>query len=255
MFSFTWRHQQASVCRDSVTPPVHMYSPSLLLYQYYAAIAMIYAIRSTPGYESLGIKMKWPNDIYYESDNGAMLKIGGVLVQSSSSLSALNSVADSLLTIGIGLNVDNCEPTFCLNQIVQRYNAQHNTRLPVWTRERLLAKFFVTFEALVKIFTSSSQSFTFFESLYQTYWMHNDQLVSVLVDEATGQREQAKIKGITQDGYLSAVSCVPETWILRLSRRLFPFGSYSPKTFVLQPYNNSLDIQTGLIKPKPKSTK
>lgn len=50
------------------------------------------------------IKVKWPNDVYLNDQ-----KIAGILVNSSSRGKFIG------MTIGIGINIDNSEPTTCLN--------------------------------------------------------------------------------------------------------------------------------------------
>ena len=55
------------------------------------------------------IRIKWPNDIY---SNG--MKIGGVLCHST------YREKDFHVVIGVGLNLDNSQPTTCVNDIIQR---------------------------------------------------------------------------------------------------------------------------------------
>lgn len=48
---------------------------------------MVEAVRKTPGYEDVGLRLKWPNDIYADVGTGEgherYRKIGGILVNSS----------------------------------------------------------------------------------------------------------------------------------------------------------------------------
>lgn len=52
--------------------------------QYIIALAIVESIRSRKGYESVPLRLKWPNDIYAEVNGGQELKkVGGLLVNSS----------------------------------------------------------------------------------------------------------------------------------------------------------------------------
>lgn len=57
--------------------------------QHLVALSIVDGICSLPGYETLELKLKWPNDIYY----GAKVKLGGVLVNSS----VLNNVVHCII--------------------------------------------------------------------------------------------------------------------------------------------------------------
>lgn len=57
---------------------------------------------------SLDIGIKWPNDIYANR-----LKIGGIICQSVYRGGAFHVI------IGVGLNVNNTEPTTCLSELVR----------------------------------------------------------------------------------------------------------------------------------------
>lgn len=56
----------------------------------------------------LGVKIKWPNDIYCDN-----FKLGGILCHSTYRDHKFHLVA------GIGLNLDNREPTTCINALVE----------------------------------------------------------------------------------------------------------------------------------------
>lgn len=62
----------------------------IVFVQYLFGVAVVEAVRGLPGYERLGICLKWPNDIYADmgSDQEGegmerYKKIGGILVNSS----------------------------------------------------------------------------------------------------------------------------------------------------------------------------
>ncbi len=60
---------------------------------------------------SIDIKIKWPNDVYSKD-----FKIGGILCHSTYRSKEFQVV------IGVGLNLDNSEPTTCVNDLLrQRY--------------------------------------------------------------------------------------------------------------------------------------
>lgn len=56
----------------------------------------------------LGVKIKWPNDIYCDN-----LKLGGILCQSTYRDQKFHLVS------GVGLNVDNRQPTTCVNELFE----------------------------------------------------------------------------------------------------------------------------------------
>jgi biotin--protein ligase len=62
-------------------------SAPVVFIQYLAALAIIQGIKGyAPGYEKIPVKLKWPNDIYAQlpgSANNPVVKIGGILVNSS----------------------------------------------------------------------------------------------------------------------------------------------------------------------------
>ncbi len=64
-------------------------SSHLPLLQHIVAVAVVYAIRSLPGYEEVPVRIKWPNDIYYKSQ----VKLGGILVSCISIGSGLTQSA------------------------------------------------------------------------------------------------------------------------------------------------------------------
>uniref|UniRef100_A0A3Q1FJU9 Biotin--protein ligase-like n=1 Tax=Acanthochromis polyacanthus TaxID=80966 RepID=A0A3Q1FJU9_9TELE len=47
--------------------------------QHLAALAIVEAVRTLPGYQDINLRVKWPNDIYH----GNLMKLGGVLVTST----------------------------------------------------------------------------------------------------------------------------------------------------------------------------
>ena len=72
------------------------------------------------------IKIKWPNDIY---SNG--MKIGGILCHST------YRAKEFQVVIGVGLNLDNSQPTTCVNDVLkhQHTHLQLQTKLEPIIRE------------------------------------------------------------------------------------------------------------------------
>jgi biotin--protein ligase len=117
---------------------------------------------SNQGLSELDVKIKWPNDLYLKG-----LKVGGILCTSSYQPKVYN------ICTGIGLNVDNEEPTTCLNAALKEMNAN----LPTLKREDILASFFNKFEVLFEIFTN--EGFQALEEQYYNSWLHSGQKVVV----------------------------------------------------------------------------
>ncbi|KAF2735052.1 biotin apo-protein ligase-like protein [Polyplosphaeria fusca] len=199
-------------------------SPSapVIFIQYLAALAIVRGIHSyAPNYASLPVQLKWPNDIYARAPNGAMVKIGGILVNSSYSGSAYDVVC------GIGLNLDNALPTASLNQIAA---AAH---LKALTHEKLLASILAQFEGLYRGFCERGWGREV-EGEYYDAWMHSGQIVTL----ETHGGVRARIKGITRDWGLLVAEEVG--WEDRGTGRLVS----------LQSDGNSFDFFKGLIRRK-----
>nr|DAD39524.1 TPA_asm: hypothetical protein HUJ06_013847 [Nelumbo nucifera] len=130
MFSFTLQMEDARV---------------VPLVQYVVSLAITEAINDVcdaKGMPHLGVKIKWPNDLYL---NG--LKVGGVLFTSTYKSKKFN------VSAGIGLNVDSNKPTTCLNAVNQEMNsATYQIR-----REDMLVAFFQRFEYLFDIFLNKGE--------------------------------------------------------------------------------------------------
>jgi biotin--protein ligase len=103
----------------------------------------------------LPFEIKWPNDIYYEGR-----KIGGILVESSILGSTLG------VKIGVGLNINNKEPTDCLNRILRE------RKLTEWTIETFLAEFLKHFEILIEQL-KTPHGINYVLSAYQENWKHS----------------------------------------------------------------------------------
>ncbi|CAO2834694.1 unnamed protein product [Amaranthus hypochondriacus] len=188
------------------------------LVQYVASLAITEALKDLcydSGFPQLGVKIKWPNDLFL---NG--LKVGGILSTSTYKSNKFN------ISVGIGLNVDNKEPTTCLNSRLQ----QISSRVCRLRKEDILAYFFGKFENFFELFIS--QGFQPFEELYYKTWLHSGQRV-VIQDTSEGQPVDnvVTIQGLTTSGYLLAVGD-------------------DGHMCELHPDGNSLDFFKGLIRHK-----
>jgi biotin--protein ligase len=203
--------------------------------QYIATLAIIKAIEDVIACDvtkDLGIRIKWPNDIYHED-----IKLGGVLCK------AIFHNGAFYVIVGIGLNLNNEEPTTCLNQILGitkeiRENHKDNThnfdekhpRVPTrpkkLTRELLIPKILEQFEILHTQLEKSG--FAGVKEQYLCYWMHTNTQLAVL--DTKGQTFVTVI-GITDNGLLLAVD----------DRGV---------QYELHPDGNSLDLLQGLIRKK-----
>ena len=195
---------------------------------------------------TVDVRIKWPNDLY-----SGGLKIGGVLCTSTYSNGQFDVV------VGVGINLDNAEPTTCVNRIIEERLAREGLMSPTrpLTRERLLAGFMNRFEALGGLLAASG-GFAPLEESYLRQWLHTDQEVS-LVEQGVVEREEEKVagggetgrggggggsggderlvklvvKGVTSTGYLLAVDAKGER-------------------YELHPDGNSLDFFKGLVRKK-----
>lgn len=217
MFSFS------STFRDGRTLP---------FVQYLGCLAVVRGIRSLPGCHELSIRIKWPNDIVTVMDStkqNSIVKLGGLLCQST--------FADGhfIVTTGIGLNVNNSEPTICLNQLM------HENSI---TREAVLASIMNCYENIYSEFHRTS-SFEPFLDEYLSYWLHSGQKVMVDLSRthqtaassslsSSSTKQEVEIRGISlETGALLAVNPEEPTQMLEL-----------------HPDGNSFDFFQGLITRK-----
>ncbi|XP_046849014.1 biotin--protein ligase-like [Xenia sp. Carnegie-2017] len=180
--------------------------------QHIAALAIVDAVRDISGYQDLDFRIKWPNDIYF----GNKTKIGGILVNSIIQGRCLWAV------IGIGINVDNHQPTTCINEIIE----QHKLSKKI-SKEELLARILNKMEELVEDFQLNGPEM--FLQKYYSRWLHSES--KVRLDNEDG--EIVTIKGLDDMGFLCVVNDLNEV-----------------KT--LQPDGNSFDMMKNLITVKTR---
>lgn len=201
--------------------------------QYLTALAIVRGIQSyAPGYSTLPIKLKWPNDIYAldlkaaaEGKTGreAYVKIGGILVNSS------YAGKDYTLVVGVGLNLANAAPTTSLNALV----SSSNPKLEPFAPEKLLARVLTSFEGIYNTFCREGWSRSLEEEYYKN-WLHTEQIVTLETEGGA----RARIKGITRD------------WGLLLAEELGWEDRKTGKVWTLQSDSNSFDFFKGLLKRK-----
>ncbi|KMT20007.1 hypothetical protein BVRB_1g000280 [Beta vulgaris subsp. vulgaris] len=188
------------------------------LLQYVASLAVTEAIKDLcfeNGLPQLGVKIKWPNDLYLND-----LKVGGILCTSTYQSKKFN------ISVGVGLNVDNKQPTTCLNARLQ----QIASKVCQLRKEDILASFFGKFENFFQIFLS--QGFQPLEELYYKTWLHSGQRV-IIQDICEGKPVDnvVTIQGLTSSGYLLAIGD-------------------DGQMCELHPDGNSLDFFKGLVRHK-----
>ncbi|XP_077977245.1 biotin--protein ligase-like [Glandiceps talaboti] len=185
--------------------------------QHIASLAVVEAVCSLPGYKDIDLRLKWPNDIYYGSD----LKLGGVLVNSSFFIGEFTAV------IGCGVNVDNSNPTLCINDIIQQYNKDHGTHLAKLTVEEQIARTITHMEQIIDEFMTHGKDP--FLARYYKRWLHSE--VKVRLESEAGQ--EVTVLGLDNNGFLSVKT---------------PDG----KTLSVQPDGNSFDMTKNLITMKSR---
>jgi biotin--protein ligase len=202
-------------------------SAPVVFIQYLAALAIVQGIKNyAPGYNKIPVKLKWPNDIYAQlpgSSNNPVVKIGGILVNSSYSGSTYD------LVCGIGLNLSNAAPTTSLNLLA----STQSPPLKPFTPEKLLASILAQFESLYSTFCEAGFTREM-EGDYYDNWLHTNQVVTL---ETEGGMK-AMIKGITRD------------WGLLLAEELGWEDRPTGKLVTLQSDSNSFDFFRGLVRRK-----
>ncbi|XP_046847972.1 LOW QUALITY PROTEIN: biotin--protein ligase-like [Xenia sp. Carnegie-2017] len=208
--------------------------------QHIAALAIVDAVRDISGYQKtrFNLRIKWPNDIYF----GNMTKIGGILVNSIIQGRCLWAV------IGIGINVDNHQPTTCINKIIE----QHKLSKKI-SKEELLARILNKMEELVEDFQLNGPEM--FLQKYYSRWLHRIFSWRIFIQRVHHEEEKQRgrdyvtnfsfsfhynedgeivtIKGLDDMGFLCVVNDLNEV-----------------KT--LQPDGNSFDMMKNLITVKTR---
>eukprot|EP00201_Polytomella_parva_P024076 CAMPEP_0175039152 /NCGR_PEP_ID=MMETSP0052_2-20121109/363_1 /TAXON_ID=51329 ORGANISM="Polytomella parva, Strain SAG 63-3" /NCGR_SAMPLE_ID=MMETSP0052_2 /ASSEMBLY_ACC=CAM_ASM_000194 /LENGTH=420 /DNA_ID=CAMNT_0016300849 /DNA_START=73 /DNA_END=1336 /DNA_ORIENTATION=+ len=236
----------------SIARTVHLSSIALAPFlNYVTCLAVVQGIRQAlPAVlqgQDLGIRIKWPNDIYL---NGA--KIGGILLNTTWSPNGVMH-----LITGIGLNVHNRKPTICLEDVVSKilsteasnFIASKNEGVDKQRlgkeeeiastqhlrRDVVLAKIVQRLVALMQIF--EREGFAPMQDEYLGNWMHSGQKLLFeneipSIHSNVVQQVELIIQGLTPSGFLLAVN--PKT----------------KEQYELSPDGNSLDMMQGLSEEK-----
>ncbi|KAK5995307.1 Biotin--protein ligase [Cladobotryum mycophilum] len=210
-----------------INHPAHLAaSHPIVFIQYIAAIAIVEAIKSYDGgYESLDVKLKWPNDIYLldptgSADKKSYVKIGGILSQCTYSDGAYQII------LGIGINAMNPRPTVSLAEVL-------SPRLAPLHIETLLARILTRLESVYAQFRREGFS-SDLERRYLGQWLHTGQRITL---EAEGG-VKGRVIGITRDWGMLRVEEVDRE------------GRGTGKIWSLQSDENSFDYWHGLIRRK-----
>lgn len=146
------------------------------------------------------MRIKWPNDLYC-----GPLKLGGILCHSSFRDGRF------YVTIGVGLNLSNRQPTTCVDALIeaaaaaaaageqqpgQQGQPQQAPPAPV-ARESLLAGILSRLEPALEVL--AAQGFAPFEGEYCRHWLHSGQAVQL---EEGDTRVAVTVQGLSPNGYL-----------------------------------------------------
>ncbi|NXE49829.1 BPL1 ligase, partial [Casuarius casuarius] len=154
--------------------------------QHLVSLAVVESVRSIPGYEDIELRVKWPNDIYYSD----LMKLGGVLVNSTLIETTFH------VLIGFGFNVNNSNPTICINDLIKKHNKKEGTQLKALTADCLIARTVTILERLIDIFQEKGPNGVL--HCYYKYWVHSGKQVRLHSEEGP----VAWIVGIDDCGFL-----------------------------------------------------
>ncbi|PNP75212.1 hypothetical protein FNYG_11355 [Fusarium nygamai] len=210
-----------------INHPAHLaVTRPVVFIQYITAIAMVEAVQSYDrGYETIPIKLKWPNDIYALDPTKSQkkqhyVKVGGILSQ------CLYFDGNYQIILGVGLNTINPRPTISISELVP-------SGAPELHLETLLARVLTRIEAIYAQFLREGFSADL-EARYYRHWLHTRQDVTL---EAEGG-VKARVVGITRDWGMLKVEETDAT------------GRSTGKIWALQSDENSFDYWKGLVRRK-----
>ncbi|KAJ8267132.1 hypothetical protein GJAV_G00138850 [Gymnothorax javanicus] len=180
--------------------------------QHLAALAVVEAVRTLPGYKDIDLRLKWPNDIYYSD----LMKLGGVLVNST-----LMGPTFHLL-VGCGFNVSNSNPTICINDLVVQHNREQGVALQPLTSDQLIARTVTILEQLIADFQEQGPEAVL--PLYYKRWVHSG----------------TQVRLWREDGPIAAVVGLDDSGFLQVQ-------SQEQGAVSVQPDGNSFDMLRNLI--------
>ncbi|XP_057266051.1 biotin--protein ligase isoform X1 [Pezoporus wallicus] len=170
-----------------ITIPLHSnLGQRISFIQHLVSLAVVESVRSIPGYEDIDLRVKWPNDIYYSD----LIKLGGVLVNSTLIETTFH------ILIGFGFNVNNSNPTICVNDLITKFNKEEGKNLKPLTADCLIARTVTVLERLIDIFQEKGPNGVL--PCYYKYWVHSGKKVRLHNEEGP----IAWIVGIDDYGFL-----------------------------------------------------
>ncbi|KAG2429540.1 hypothetical protein HXX76_010775 [Chlamydomonas incerta] len=183
---------------------------------------------------ALDVRIKWPNDIYASG-----VKIAGALIHTTWQGNCFNVIT------GIGLNVNNRQPTTCLDELLEKAaaaaaavaagSAAGSAAAPPapLPREVVLAEILAAMEDVFNTF--ERDGFAPLEPEYLAAWLHSGQSLDFDDSDPTqglvAPHVRLAIRGLSPAGFLLAVD-------------------EAGQRYELTPDGNSLDMMRGLIRRK-----
>lgn len=153
--------------------------PKVVFIQYLAALAIAHALDPAPpsskGEGPLGVRIKWPNDVYAlvkgETGRVEKVKMGGILVNSN------YAGGQFRIMVGCGVNILNKLPTTSLASLTEIHNKsspEAEPKLPMPTMEGSLARILAKFGSMWEEFLAApGGGFEPFLNDYLDRWLHS----------------------------------------------------------------------------------
>ena len=186
----------------------------MTLLQHIISVAIVHSVLTLPKYEQLGLRLKWPNDIYF----GNTKKLGGILVHNFS----MGSVNKCIISVGMNIATENL---FSLNSVIDEFNSKNGSSLPHLKMEYILAKSLNLLEIFIQEIEDGKLSDIL--KLYYKYWLHSNAEIAIWNSDDT-----FVIQSLDEYGYLAVMSKRDGT------------------VFSVQPDKNSFDMLKGVITQK-----
>ncbi|XP_076254606.1 holocarboxylase synthetase-like protein isoform X2 [Rhynchophorus ferrugineus] len=199
-------------------PAISNLGRTLPILQHIQMTAIIKAIQIlTDNNENINIGIKWPNDLYADG----CIKLGGIMVTTI-------TLGDFIIAnIGSGINLNNSNPTTCINDLIKEVNEKTNSNIPLITHEKYYAQVFNETEKFIDRYQMGDIDY-FFDFYYEC-WLHNDS--TVVVTSIDNKKQVTKVIGLDDYGFLKV-------------------KNKEGKIITVQPNGNSFDMMKGLIYPK-----
>ncbi|KAK5975352.1 Biotin--protein ligase [Trichostrongylus colubriformis] len=178
--------------------------------QHIFAVALVDAVRRLSGLDDFPLRIKWPNDFYFNRSH----KVGGLLAAARFRDDGL------LISIGAGINVSNSQPTICLNDMVPEGSSMR------FSIEEVIAETLNRFEYWMNMHEMKGQKEVL--KLYYEFWLHSREEVTI-----EHLAEKGIIRGLDQCGYLQVRS-----------------KSNPSQIFSVGDNGNTFDMMKGLIRHK-----